>query len=89
MNELINEQREKISQLERINDGLMASIEANMAVSGQIKKAAFELGYHESMSCNELEYLIETARAVVMVNSKNIELTSQLVAVRGLELNND
>jgi hypothetical protein len=78
MNDLINEQREKIAQLERINDGLMATIEANMAVSGKIKAAAVELGYFGNMPSDELDYLIETARAVVMVNSKNLELCAQL-----------
>lgn len=82
MNQLINEQRERIAHLERVNDGLMATIEANISVFGRIKKSAFELGYNESMSCSEFDYLIETARAVVMVNSKNLELTSQLVAVK-------
>lgn len=75
MNQLINEQRERIAHLERVNDGLTSVIE-------KMKWAAKELGYNNSMTCSELDYLIETARAVVMVNQKNLELASQLVAVK-------
>jgi uncharacterized protein YhaN len=75
MNQLINEQRERIARLERVNDGLSSTIE-------KMELAAKELGYDNSMTCSELDYLIETARAVVMVNQKNLELTSQLVAVK-------
>lgn len=52
-------------------------ITANLGVSGQIKKAAFELGYHGSMEVDELDYLIETAKASVIVNQKNVDLTGQ------------
>jgi hypothetical protein len=75
MNQLINEQRERIAHLERVNDGLSSAIE-------KMELAAKDLGYNNSMTCSELEYLVETARAVAMVNSKNLELTSQLAAVK-------
>jgi len=78
MNELINEQREKIAHLERINDGLMSAIE-------KMELAAVELGYNNSMSCSELDYLIETARAVAMVNQKNFELTSKIEMLKGIK----
>lgn len=44
--------------------------------------ASKELGYQFSTEVSPLEYLIETARASVMVNQKNVELQAQLVAVQ-------
>lgn len=80
---------ERINQLIAENEHLKlrlknqdVMITASLGVSGQIKKAAFELGYKDSMEATELDYLIETAMASVMVNQKNVELQSQLVAVQ-------
>lgn len=73
-NELINDLRaeNELLKLKLKNQDTM--ITASLGVVGHTKKAAFELGYHPSMEVNELEYIIETARASAMVNQKNVEL---------------
>lgn len=77
LNELISRQRNSIDLLTLQRDNYKATTEAAMAVSGQIKKAAFELGYQESMGCTELDYIIELARACTMVNDRNLELVQR------------
>lgn len=81
-NEIINQLREENQQLNLRLKNQDVMITASLGVSGQIKKAAFDLGYKDSMEATELDYLIETARASAMVNQKNVELQSQLVAVQ-------
>lgn len=69
-----DEQRSHTDMLKDRIKALELTTNAAMSVSGHIKKAAFELGYQESMGCTELDYIIELARATVMVNDRNLEL---------------
>jgi len=48
----------------------------------EIETVAAELGYTESMECSALDYIIETAKASVMVNQKNVELVAQVEALK-------
>ncbi len=80
---------QRINQLLEINEQLNAEIamlkSCNKGLAGgrdKIVRAAKELGYEFSLMQNEIGYLIETARASVMVNQKNVDLQSQLVAVQ-------
>lgn len=80
---------ERINQLIEINEQLNAELvmlkSCNKGLASgrdKIVKAAKELGYEFSLMQNEMGYLIETARASVMVNQKNVELQSQLVAIQ-------
>lgn len=47
-----------IRQLQVACQNYQRVAEASMSVSGQIKKAASQLGYHAQMDCTELDYLI-------------------------------
>lgn len=62
-----------------------AMVTASLGVSGKIKKAAFDLGYHGSLGVDELDYIIELARSASMVNQRNFELTKQIESLKGGE----
>lgn len=74
-NEIINQLREENEFLKSLNEVLSSGREKVIA-------AAKELGYQYSAEVSLIDYLIETARASAMVNQKNVELQSQLVAVQ-------
>lgn len=57
--------------------------------TNEIETVAAELGYTESMECSALDYIIETAKASVMVNQKNIELVAQVEDIKTLCLTTD
>lgn len=61
--------------LKSVNKGL--SLGRNMAA-----EAAKSLGYKFDPNVSGLEYLIETARATVMVNQKNVDLAAQLAKAK-------
>lgn len=61
--------------LKSVNKGL--ALGRNMAV-----EAAKSLGYKFDPNVSGLDYLIETARATVMVNQKNVELMAQLAKAK-------
>lgn len=50
--------------------------------TNEIESVAAELGYAESMDCSALDYIIETAKASVMVNQKNVDLAEQVEALK-------
>lgn len=77
LNELISKQRNTIDLLTLQRDNYKACTDSAMAVSGKIKKAAFELSYQESMGCAALDYIIELAKACTMVNDRNLELVQR------------
>jgi hypothetical protein len=55
-----------------------------MNKTNEIETVAAELGYTESMECSALDYIIETAKASVMVNQKNVELVARLAELNKL-----
>jgi hypothetical protein len=55
-----------------------------MNKTNEIETVAAELGYTEHMECSALNYIIETAKASVMVNQKNVELMARLVELNKL-----
>jgi len=58
-----------------------------MNKTNEIETVAAELGYTESMECSALDYIIETAKASVMVNQKNVELVAHVSVIKkALEL---
>lgn len=69
-NERINQLIGENEMLKNLNKLLASG--RDMAVA-----AAKELGYQFSTEVSPLDYLIETARASVMVNQKNVELAGQ------------
>lgn len=70
MNQRINQFIGENESLRVVNAGLASGRDRVVA-------AANELGYQFSTEVSPLDYLIETARASVMVNQKNVELTGQ------------
>lgn len=52
--------------------------------TNEIETVAAELGYTEAAGVSALDYIIETAKASVMVNQQNVELMAQVEFLRGV-----
>ena len=77
-----DELREKLNLIAQERDNYKAVAEAQMAVSGRIKKAASGLGYSEESELTELGFLIQKAELSLALSTQVEVLRTQITKAR-------